>query len=227
MPTIAFGSIGRHHQSKLHFAAALLIFPSRSTAQRSGSSDGAFRFAGPLRGNARRWQSMNDPGSEFLQRLVRTLVEGPSEPDPNRAPTLSETLLPWPVRVLAVVTAALLGWNWTGTPLGEQLGGGLQYAGLIAISLAVSYWSWVRTLPCLATRNPCPRSRCLLPGHVGQGRSAARPGHAPCPARHGPRRCPNRRARTGPRTTAGRTRRPGCADHEGAGPLASGHVKTR
>ena len=87
---------------------------------------------------------MNDPGSGFLQRLVRTLVVGPYEPDPNRAPTLSETLLPWPVRVLAVVTAALLGWNWTSTPLGEQLGGGLQYAGLIAISPAVSYWSWVR-----------------------------------------------------------------------------------
>jgi hypothetical protein len=47
------------------------------------------------------------------------------------------------VRVLAVVTAALLGWNWTSTPLGEQLGGGLQYAGLIAVSLAVSYWWWV------------------------------------------------------------------------------------
>ena len=83
---------------------------------------------------------MNETGSGFLQRLVRFLIVGPYEPDPNRPPTLSETLLPWPVRVLAVVTAALLGWNWTSTPLGEQLGGGLQYAGLIAISLAVSYW---------------------------------------------------------------------------------------
>jgi hypothetical protein len=86
---------------------------------------------------------MNDAGSGFIQRLVRTLIVGPYEPDPKRPPTLSETLLPWPVRVVAVVTAALLGWNWTSTPVGEQLGGGLQYAGLIAISLAVSYWWWV------------------------------------------------------------------------------------
>jgi len=69
--------------------------------------------------------------------------EIPYDPDPNRSPTLAETLLPWPLRLLAVVTAALLGWNWTSTPVGEQLGGGLQYAGLIAISLAVSYWWWV------------------------------------------------------------------------------------
>ena len=86
---------------------------------------------------------MNEAGSGVIQRLVRCLVVGPYEPDPNRPPTLSDTVLPWPVRLLAVVTAGLLGWNWTSTPLGEQLGGGLQYAGLIAISLAVSYWWWV------------------------------------------------------------------------------------
>ena len=83
---------------------------------------------------------MNEAGSGFSQLLVRWLLIGPHAPNPGRRPTVSETLLPWPVRMLAVVTAALLGWNWSGTPLGEQLGGGLQYASLIAISLAVSYW---------------------------------------------------------------------------------------
>jgi hypothetical protein len=86
---------------------------------------------------------MKESGSGLIQRLLRFLVVGPCEPDPGRPPTLAETLLPWPVRVLAVVTAGLLGWNWTNTPLGEQLGGGLQYAGLVAISLAVSYWWWI------------------------------------------------------------------------------------
>ena len=86
---------------------------------------------------------MNEAGSGVIRRILRALFVGPCTPDPHREPTLSETLLPWPVRVLAVVTAGLLGWNWTNTPLGEQLGGGLQYAGLIAISLGVSYWWWV------------------------------------------------------------------------------------
>lgn len=86
---------------------------------------------------------MNEAGSGFLHRLVRFLVNGPDEPDPERPATLVETLLPWPVRVLVVVVAGLLAWNWSGTPVGAQLGGALQYAGLIAISLAVSYWWWV------------------------------------------------------------------------------------
>src|SRR5512140_1142114 len=77
----------------------------------------------------------------FFARLFRLLLAGPDDRQPD-TPTLTRTLLPWPVRLLVVAVAFVLGWNWSGTPLGEQLGGSLQYAGLIAISLAVSYW-WV------------------------------------------------------------------------------------
>jgi 3',5'-cyclic AMP phosphodiesterase CpdA len=86
---------------------------------------------------------MNETGSGFSNLLVRCFLIGPHPPDPSRPSTLSETLLPWPVRLLVLVAALLLGRNWAGTPLGEQLGGGLQYAGLIVISLAVSYWWWI------------------------------------------------------------------------------------
>jgi hypothetical protein len=89
---------------------------------------------------------MDHQGNGFFRFLSRWLITGPVDPDPKREPSWGETLFPWPVRLLAVVTAALLGWNWSGTPLGEQLGGGLHYAGLIAISLAVSFWFWMFVL---------------------------------------------------------------------------------
>jgi len=79
----------------------------------------------------------------FSQHVVRFLVDGPDPPHPTRPPTLLQTLLPWPVRVLAVITLGLLAWNWSSTPIGQQLGGGLQYAGLVAISLAISFWWWI------------------------------------------------------------------------------------
>ena len=76
-----------------------------------------------------------------FRALVRFLVLGP-KPDPGKPPTLEGTILPWPVRLLVVAAAGLLGWCWKGSPLSDQLSGGLQYAGLIAISLAISYW-WI------------------------------------------------------------------------------------
>jgi hypothetical protein len=85
--------------------------------------------------------SQSDGG--LSQRVAMFLVDGPDPPHPTRPPTLLQTLLPWPVRVLAVITLGLLAWNWSTTPLGRQLGGGLQYAGLVAVSLAISFWWWV------------------------------------------------------------------------------------
>lgn len=85
---------------------------------------------------------MPEASRGFFYRSLRFLLRGPDDPDPDQPATIGETFLPWPVRVLVVVVAFVLGWNWSGTPLGEQLGGGLQYGGLIAVSLAVSYW-WV------------------------------------------------------------------------------------
>lgn len=65
---------------------------------------------------------------------------------PDRAvgkSSLTGALLPWPVRLLVVLVAGVLGWCWHGSPLGEQLSGGLHYAGLITISLAASYWWFI------------------------------------------------------------------------------------
>lgn len=75
----------------------------------------------------------------FIRRWRHTMRTGRTL-DSGRPPGLAETLLPWPVRLLVVIAAGLLGWSWNGSPFGEQLAGGLHYAGLIAISLAVSYW---------------------------------------------------------------------------------------
>jgi len=85
---------------------------------------------------------MLEAARSFFYRSLRFLVRGPDDPDPDKPATFGETFLPWPVRLLIVVVAFVLGWSWAGRPLGEQLGGGLRYGGLIAISLAVSYW-WV------------------------------------------------------------------------------------
>lgn len=85
---------------------------------------------------------MTEAPRSFFYRLLRFLVRGPDDPDPDKPATFGETFFPWPLRLLMVAAAFVLGWSWSGTPLGEQLGGGLQYGGLIAISLAASYW-WV------------------------------------------------------------------------------------
>jgi hypothetical protein len=88
---------------------------------------------------------MNTSSSRLSQRLAQWLGPdpNPAQQPPAHRESFTKRCFPWPVRILAVATAGLLGWNWSSTPLGEQLGGGFQYAGLIAISLAVSFWFWV------------------------------------------------------------------------------------
>jgi hypothetical protein len=77
----------------------------------------------------------------LLRSLLRFVFVGPERTVGQ--PTLIDTILPWPVRLLVVLVAGILGWCWDGSPLGEQLSGGLHYAGLIAISLAASYWWFI------------------------------------------------------------------------------------
>jgi hypothetical protein len=81
--------------------------------------------------------------ADNVQHPTRWWELGPHPLEAGRGRALIDVFLPWPVRVLVVLVAGLLGWHWAGTPLGEQLGGGLQYAGLIGISLAVSFWWWI------------------------------------------------------------------------------------
>lgn len=77
----------------------------------------------------------------LLHSLLRLILIGPKQGVGKE--TWVDTILPWPVRLLMVLGAGILGWCWDGAPLGEQLAGGLHYAGLIAISLAASYWWFI------------------------------------------------------------------------------------
>lgn len=75
--------------------------------------------------------------------LARLLVVGPDPAPPGstaRPVGLLGWLLPWPVRWLLVVAAAVLGGVWNSAGIGEQLAWGLDYAALIGVSLAASYW---------------------------------------------------------------------------------------
>jgi len=59
------------------------------------------------------------------------------------AGTWSDTLLTWPVRLIIVAGAALVGYVWAPTPGGVQLGWGLQYALVIAVAIVISFWKWI------------------------------------------------------------------------------------
>lgn len=76
-----------------------------------------------------------------LQKVRRAVVSGPPAAVPQ--PTLLARLFPWPVRLAAVVAAWLVGLTWSDTVWARQLGGALQYGGLLAISLSVSFWFWI------------------------------------------------------------------------------------
>jgi hypothetical protein len=69
-------------------------------------------------------------------------------PDPAEARSLDDasaldTLLAWPIRLVIVVGAAVLGWVWSTTPAGVQLGWALQYALFAAVSVVTSFWFWI------------------------------------------------------------------------------------
>jgi len=73
--------------------------------------------------------------------IARALVLGPDPSDRNdRSPSVVAWLLPWWVRWLLVIAAAVVGGFWSSAGIGEQLAWGLDYAALIGVSLAASYW---------------------------------------------------------------------------------------
>lgn len=69
-------------------------------------------------------------------------VTGPDPSDPTRPHEQGrlDTLLAWPVRLLAVGGVALLAAIWATTPPGVQFGWALQYGLLVAVSIVTSFW---------------------------------------------------------------------------------------
>lgn len=53
------------------------------------------------------------------------------------------TLLSWPVRLILVLGALSVGFIFNTSPIGRQLGWGLEYGALIALSLAASGWLYI------------------------------------------------------------------------------------
>lgn len=76
------------------------------------------------------------------------LVDGPDpvRPAAHESPSIWQTLLAWPIRLLGVAGATLVGWIWSGTSAGVQLGWALQYTLLTAVSVVTSFWFWILLL---------------------------------------------------------------------------------
>ncbi|HEX2659826.1 MAG TPA: hypothetical protein VHU40_16190 [Polyangia bacterium] len=72
-------------------------------------------------------------------------IVGPDPGDPTRPHESSrlDTLLAWPVRLLAVAGISLLAIIWATTPAGIQFGWALQYGLLVAVSIVTSFWGVV------------------------------------------------------------------------------------
>ena len=96
---------------------------------------------GPIAASAR-------PSSPFARVrgwLRAIFVEGPDpvRPAAHESQSAWQTLLAWPIRLLAVAGAALIGWIWSTTPAGIQLGWALQYTLLTAVAVVTSFWFWI------------------------------------------------------------------------------------
>ncbi|HJX54297.1 MAG TPA: hypothetical protein VJ801_16135 [Polyangia bacterium] len=85
---------------------------------------------------------MNDMVGKPIHWAEHVFLIGPDPIDPDEPTSLWETILPWPVRLLLVLVAALIARQWSSTGLGEELAAALQYGGLVAVSLAASNW-WI------------------------------------------------------------------------------------
>jgi len=80
--------------------------------------------------------------------LRAVFVDGPDpvRPSAHESPSVWQTLLAWPIRLLAVGGAALVGRIWSATPAGIQLGWALQYTSLTAVAVVTSFWFWILLL---------------------------------------------------------------------------------
>jgi len=80
--------------------------------------------------------------------LRAIVVDGPDpvRPAAHESSSVGQTLLAWPIRLLAVAGATLVAWIWSGTPAGVQLGWALQYSLLTAVSVVTSFWFWILLL---------------------------------------------------------------------------------
>lgn len=83
---------------------------------------------------------MNEAEEGGVKHLFQILLKGP--PTPRANPSRVDRCFPWWLRISVIGVAILLGLMWNKTALEEQFAGALQYGGLIAISLAVSFWWW-------------------------------------------------------------------------------------
>jgi hypothetical protein len=105
------------------------------------------------------------------ERILRFLFRSPGDPGEGPDRGLLDGLLPWPVRVLLVLAAAVVGRLWRDTSIGQQLGWGLHYVALIGVSVGASFWVWIllielsASLPWWAlrfyTRAERPARHCL------------------------------------------------------------------
>jgi len=75
-------------------------------------------------------------------------VDGPDpvRPAAHEGSSIGQTLLAWPIRLLAVGGATAIAWIWSGTPAGVQLGWALQYSLLTAVAVVSSFWFWILLL---------------------------------------------------------------------------------
>src|SRR5438105_3682916 len=83
--------------------------------------------------------------ARFVACLRAVFIVGPDPRDPSRVHEASrlDTLLAWPVRLLAVAGVSLLAAIWATTAAGIQFGWALQYGLLVAVSIVTSFWGWV------------------------------------------------------------------------------------
>ena len=84
------------------------------------------------------------PSAESPERRRRTprdwLVHGPDPIAADEPVSLLEVLLPWPLRVLAVLGIFAAAWSLHDTGLGQQLAWGLQAGALALFAIVASLW---------------------------------------------------------------------------------------
>jgi hypothetical protein len=80
--------------------------------------------------------------ARWLRRMVVRTIHCLHQ-TPEEEPSVWDTLLTWPARLLIVIGAFVVGVVWEDTPIGIQLGWALQYGLLAAVSIVTSFWFWI------------------------------------------------------------------------------------